>query len=85
MGAPRSTSTAASVAGPTSSMALALGARAVFTARPFLCALACAGEAGVAHAFAILREEIERALALVGAPRPADLRPGHVRTVSSGR
>jgi hypothetical protein len=39
----------------------------------------------VAHAFGILREETERALALVGVQRPADLRPEHVETVSSGR
>jgi isopentenyl diphosphate isomerase/L-lactate dehydrogenase-like FMN-dependent dehydrogenase len=57
----------------------------VFSARPFLYALACAGEPGVAKALAILREEIARALALVGAPRPADLRQDHVTAVSSGR
>ncbi len=59
-------------------IALALGATAVFTARPFLYALACAGEPGVAKALAILREEIERSLSLVGAPTPADLRRDHV-------
>ena len=41
--------------GPDVLTALALGANAVFTARPFLYALACAGEAGVARALAILR------------------------------
>jgi 4-hydroxymandelate oxidase len=71
--------------GPDVVIALALGARAVFTARPFLWALACAGEAGVAHAFEILREEIERSLSLLGAATPADLRREHVETVSSGR
>ena len=35
--------------GPEVLIALALGATAVFTARPFLYALACAGEAGVAR------------------------------------
>jgi 4-hydroxymandelate oxidase len=62
--------------------ALAMGARAVFIARPLLYALACAGEAGVARAYAILREETERALALVGAARPSELRRSHV---SGGR
>ena len=65
--------------------ALALGARAVFTARPLLYALASAGEAGVAKALAILREETTRALALVGAAGPADVRRDHVTRVSSGR
>ena len=59
-------------------IALALGARAVFAARPFLWALASAGEAGVAKALAILRDEIERSLALVGAASPAGLTRDHV-------
>ena len=59
-------------------IALALGARAVFTARPFLWALASAGEAGVTHGFAIFREELERGLALMGTPTPARLTRAHV-------
>ena len=58
--------------------ALAMGARAVFIARPLLYALACAGEPGVDKALSILREETERALSLVGASRPSDLRRDHV-------
>jgi isopentenyl diphosphate isomerase/L-lactate dehydrogenase-like FMN-dependent dehydrogenase len=58
--------------------ALALGARAVFTARPFLYALACAGEPGVAKALAILRDETGRAMSLVGAARVGDLHREHV-------
>lgn len=65
-------------------IALALGARAVFTARPLLWALACAGEAGVEKAFAILREELERAMSLVGAPTLADLRREHVEDLGAG-
>ncbi len=65
-------------------IALALGARAVFTARPFLWALACAGQPGVEKAFAILRAEMERAMALVGARAVADLRPEHVQVLASG-
>jgi isopentenyl diphosphate isomerase/L-lactate dehydrogenase-like FMN-dependent dehydrogenase len=58
--------------------ALALGARAVFTARPFLYALACAGSAGVAHGLSLMHEELERALALLGATSPAGVRREHV-------
>ena len=57
--------------GPDVLVALALGATAVFTARPFLYALAAAGEAGVAKAFSILREETDRALAIAGVTSPA--------------
>lgn len=58
---------------------IALGARAVFTARPFIYALASAGQAGVEHALAILREETERALLLLGARTPAEVGREHVR------
>ncbi len=64
--------------GPDVLVALALGARAVFTARPFLWALACAGEAGVTKAFDVVREELERGLALTGAASPSGLTRGHV-------
>lgn len=56
-------------------IALALGARAVLIGRPAMWALATAGEAGVARALAILRDELERALALLGAPSVGDLDP----------
>jgi L-lactate dehydrogenase (cytochrome) len=46
--------------------ALALGAQFVFVGRPFLCAAAVAGVPGVAHAIKLLREEVERDMALVG-------------------
>ncbi|HEX2221668.1 MAG TPA: alpha-hydroxy acid oxidase [Candidatus Limnocylindria bacterium] len=63
---------------------LALGARAVFAGRPFLWALATAGEPGVARALAILREETELAMALLGARSVAELTPEHVlRRVAS--
>jgi isopentenyl diphosphate isomerase/L-lactate dehydrogenase-like FMN-dependent dehydrogenase len=64
--------------------ALAMGARAVFTARPLLYALACAGKPGVDKALSILREETERALSLVGASRPSDLRRVHVTAGRTG-
>lgn len=46
--------------------ALALGAKCVFAGRPILYGAAVAGEAGVRRAIAILREEIDRDLALLG-------------------
>ncbi|HEX5829092.1 MAG TPA: alpha-hydroxy acid oxidase [Candidatus Limnocylindrales bacterium] len=59
-------------------IALALGATAVFAARPFLWALAAGGEAGVTRAFAILRDELERGLALMGVATPDALSRAHV-------
>jgi L-lactate dehydrogenase (cytochrome) len=53
--------------------ALALGARAVLVGRPYLYGLAVGGQAGVERALDILRGEIDKALALVGVPRVADL------------
>lgn len=64
--------------GPEVLIALALGATAVFTARPFLYALACAGEAGVTKAFEILRDEVERSMALLGTARIGDIGRRHV-------
>ena len=69
--------------GPDVVVALALGATAVFTARPLLWALACAGEPGVIHALRILKEEIARALALLGAASPQEVTPEHVKRVAA--
>jgi isopentenyl diphosphate isomerase/L-lactate dehydrogenase-like FMN-dependent dehydrogenase len=66
--------------------ALALGARAVMVGRPHLYGLATAGQAGVAGVLELLRDELDRALALLGVPRAADLgrtlvrRPAHRAT-----
>src|SRR5262245_50320668 len=46
--------------------ALALGAHFVFVGRPFLYAAAIAGEEGVRHAIKLLREEVDRDMALLG-------------------
>lgn len=46
--------------------ALALGAKFAFIGRPFIYAAAIAGDAGVAHAVALLRREIHRDMALLG-------------------
>ncbi|MEM8607444.1 MAG: alpha-hydroxy acid oxidase [Myxococcota bacterium] len=48
--------------------ALALGARAVLIGRPVLWGLAAGGQHGVEHALALLREEIDLAMALAGCP-----------------
>jgi isopentenyl diphosphate isomerase/L-lactate dehydrogenase-like FMN-dependent dehydrogenase len=58
--------------------ALALGAKAVLVGRATLYGTAAAGEAGAARAIAILREEIDRVLALIGCPDVEALDPGYV-------
>lgn len=49
--------------------ALALGARGVMIGRPYVYGLAVAAEAGVVHVLDILREELERAMTLLGVGR----------------
>ena len=63
--------------------ALALGARGVLVGRPILWALAAGGEAGVARALEILREETETAMALLGTPSTDAVTPAHVEPVPS--
>src|SRR6185295_17174344 len=55
--------------------ALALGAKFVFIGRPFNYAAAIAGEAGVSHAIKILRDELDRNMAMLGITSIADLGP----------
>ena len=59
-------------------IARALGAHGVLVGRPVLYALAAGGEAGVGRALAILREEFEICLALLGVRQPAELGPAHL-------
>ena len=54
--------------------ALALGAQFVFIGRPFLYAAAIAGEPGVLHAIKLLRDEIDRDMALLGITALAEMR-----------
>jgi L-lactate dehydrogenase (cytochrome) len=54
--------------------ALALGAQFVFVGRPFLCAAATAGEAGVRHAVSLLQDELDRDMALLGIEQLAQMR-----------
>ncbi|MFA7584931.1 MAG: alpha-hydroxy acid oxidase [Novosphingobium sp.] len=58
--------------------ALAMGASLVMVGRAPLYGLAAGGEAGVARALTILRDEIDRALALTGCRTPADLSRDHL-------
>ncbi|WP_119153542.1 alpha-hydroxy acid oxidase [Caldimonas tepidiphila] len=58
--------------------ALALGARCAFVGRPFNYAAAVGGEAGVAHAIALLRAEIRADMGLLGINRLDELGPQHL-------
>ena len=58
--------------------ALALGARMVLVGRPFNYAAAVAGEAGVAHAIGLLRDEVDRNMAMLGVTGCAELGPQHI-------
>jgi L-lactate dehydrogenase (cytochrome) len=64
--------------------ALALGARACLIGRPYLYGLAAAGEAGVAHALRIFRDEIARGLTLLGCRGVGELTRDHVRRLGQG-
>jgi len=59
--------------------AAALGARAAMTGRAALWGLAVDGEQGAARVLALLREEIEVGLKLLGARTPAEVTRAHVR------
>ena len=59
-------------------IALAMGAQGVLIGRPVFWALAAGGAAGVERAIAILRDEFELSLALLGVRTPADIRPEHL-------
>ena len=59
-------------------IARSLGAQGVLIGRPAYWALAAGGAAGVERAIAILREEFELALALLGTPTPADIGRAHL-------
>src|SRR6266496_3760592 len=59
--------------------ALALGAQVVFVGLPFLYAAAIGGEAGVRHGIGLLREEIERDMALLGITTLAEMTQERIR------
>ncbi|WP_285409893.1 alpha-hydroxy acid oxidase [Variovorax sp. efr-133-TYG-130] len=58
--------------------ALALGADHVFVGRPMAYAAAVGGQAGVAHAIGLLRDEVHRDMALLGVSSLADLHSGRL-------
>jgi isopentenyl diphosphate isomerase/L-lactate dehydrogenase-like FMN-dependent dehydrogenase len=58
--------------------ALALGARAAFIGRPYLWGLAAGGEEGVSRVLALLRNELEVAMAVSGVADVADVDRGLV-------
>ncbi len=55
--------------------ALSLGAKFVFVGRPYAYAAAIGGEAAVCHAIELLRDEVSRDMAMLGATSIADLGP----------
>ncbi|MGZ5148179.1 MAG: alpha-hydroxy acid oxidase [Burkholderiales bacterium] len=63
--------------------ALALGAHFVFVGRPFLYAATIAGDDGVHHAVKLLREEIDRDMAMLGISSPSAI-PREFLVPSSG-
>ncbi|HEX3707817.1 MAG TPA: alpha-hydroxy acid oxidase [Mycobacteriales bacterium] len=62
--------------------AVALGARAVFVARPYLYALMAAGEAGVDRLLALLLEDYTRSMQLLGVTSTAGLDRDYVRLLT---
>jgi len=58
--------------------AIALGARAVMIGRPYVYAMAAAGEEGVVAVLDILRSEMDRAMTLMGVASVRDLDPSWV-------
>jgi L-lactate dehydrogenase (cytochrome) len=64
--------------------ALALGARACLVARPYWYGLASGGEAGVRHVLELLRDELDRTLALTGVADVAELAGGDLQLVDEG-
>jgi isopentenyl diphosphate isomerase/L-lactate dehydrogenase-like FMN-dependent dehydrogenase len=61
--------------------ALAIGARACLIARPWVWGLAASGEAGVARVLTILRGELDRTLALLGATSVEQLDRSYLRSL----
>ena len=59
--------------------AMALGARMVFLGRPFMYAAAVGGAQGVHHAITLLRDEVDRNMAMLGATSMAEITPSCLR------
>ena len=65
--------------------AMALGAHGVMIGRAALYGLAAGGEAGVAHALALLRTEMERGMTLLGCRTPGRARPTPDSKLKAGK
>jgi len=65
--------------------AISLGARAVLVGRAYAYGLAAAGQAGVARALEILRDDVERTLRLLGCPSTSLLNASYVDVPASWR
>ena len=63
--------------------ALCLGARAVLCGRAYAYGLAAAGQAGVARALEILREDVDRTMRLLGCSSVRELNESYVRFPSA--
>ena len=63
--------------------ALALGAQFVFVGRPLLYAAVAGGEAGVQRALTLLKDEVNRDLALLGIRSISEITPDLVRRFAS--
>lgn len=59
--------------------AICLGAKAVLIGRAYLYGLAAGGEAGVARSYAILKDEMERVMRLIGCASVSDLDRSYVQ------
>ncbi|EHK67626.1 alpha-hydroxy acid oxidase [Achromobacter arsenitoxydans] len=64
--------------------AMALGARCVFVGRPFNYAATVAGQRGVAHAIALIAEEVRRNMGLLGLVDLQELDAGFLRRARGG-
>jgi 4-hydroxymandelate oxidase len=64
-------------------MALALGAKAVFIGRPYVYGLAAGGAKGVERVILILRDELERAMALTGRRSIAEINASVLRQANN--
>lgn len=65
--------------------ALAQGADACSIGRPYLYGLAAGGQAGVEHALALLKAELERSMALLGVSSIADINESHLLPLSKSQ
>ena len=61
--------------------ALAMGADGCSVGRAYLYGLAAGGQAGVEHALSLLRDELERSMALLGCTSVGQLNESHLKAL----